>query len=87
MPNEEPEERPRRTGRPPIPGRSKRPIAVRFYEPADAVVRARAEKLGMPCGEYVSYLASQALGMGEYGPKLPVIDDPQGELFDTPLTA
>lgn len=85
MPSSEPEVR--RTGRKPVPGRSNRPIAVRLREPVDAVVRARAEKVGMPYGEYVSYLAAHALGMAEYAPELPVVDDPQGELFGTPLTA
>lgn len=70
-------------GRPAIPGRAARPIAVRLRDPVDAVVRARAKKLGMPYGEYVSYLAATALHMPEHAPELPVIDDPQGELFPT----
>lgn len=70
-----------KVGRKPVPGRAHRPIATRLREPVDAVVRARAEKLGMPLGEYVSYLTAQAVGMPEYAPELPIVDDPQGELF------
>lgn len=67
-------------GRKEIPDRAKKPIALRLRTPVDAVVKARADKLGMPWGEYCSYLIANAVDMPEFAPDLPESDDPQEEL-------
>lgn len=67
-------------GRKEIPDRAKKPIALRLRTPVDAVVKARADKLGMPWGEYCSYLIANAVDMPEFAPELPASDDPQEEL-------
>lgn len=67
-------------GRKEIPDRAKKPIALRLRTPVDAVVKARADKLGMPWGEYCSYLIANAVDMPEFAPELPESDDPQEEL-------
>lgn len=67
-------------GRKEIPDRAKKPIATRLRTPVDAVVKARADKLGMPWGEYCSYLIANAVDMPEFAPDLPESDDPQEAL-------
>lgn len=67
-------------GRKGIPDRVKNPIALRLRTPVDAVIKARADKLGMPWGEYCSYIIANAVDMPEFAPELPPLDDPQEEL-------
>lgn len=65
-------------GRPIVPNRAEKSISTRLRKPVDKIVRAQADKLGMPYGEYVSYLVAQQLGMPDDAPTLPDTSDPQG---------
>ena len=39
--------------------------------PVAEVVRSNAQQLGMPCGEYISMLVADVLGMPEHAPRPP----------------
>lgn len=65
-------------GRPVVPNRAQKSISTRLRKPVDKIVRAQADALNMPYGEYVSYLVAQQLGMPEDAPKLPEPTDAQG---------
>lgn len=67
-------------GRPVVPNRAEKSISTRLRKPVDKIVRAQADELGMPYGEYVSYLVAQQLGMPDDAPKLPEASHPQGVL-------
>lgn len=68
------------TGRPIVPNRADKSISTRLRKPVDKIVRAQADALGMPYGEYVSYLVAQQLGMPDDAPELPENGDAQGVL-------
>jgi len=65
-------------GRPIVPNRAEKSISTRLRKPVDKMVRAQADKLGMPYGEYVSYLVAQQIGMPDEAPKLPESAEMQG---------
>lgn len=65
-------------GRPIVPNRAEKSISTRLRKPVDKIVRAQADKLGMPYGEYVSYLVAQQVDMPDDAPKLPQSAETQG---------
>lgn len=68
------------TGRPIVPNRATKSISTRLRIPVDELVRAQADALNMPYGEYVSYLVAQQVGLPEHAPTLPSTDHEQGEI-------
>lgn len=68
------------TGRPIVPNRAKKSISTRLRKPVDELVRAQADALKMPYGEYVSHLVALQVGLPEHAPALPDIDHEQGEI-------
>lgn len=68
------------TGRPIVPNRAEKSISTRLRKPVDKIVRAEADALNMPYGEYVSYLVALQKGLPEHAPPLPNSEHEQGEI-------